>query len=115
MAALIPFAEGLLAVATDSASRSAVRHGYKRLSYGELIQQAYRVSAALRRRGLIRGDRVLLVCDEKLPLLICHLGILLGGGVSVPLNPRFTPDELDCFLSDSGRHVLERKWCIGIC
>lgn len=102
MSAPIPFAECLLSVAADRAEQPAVRHRGKLLSYSELFRHARGVGGALRSRGLASGDRVLLVCDEKLPLLMCHLGTLLAGGVSVPLNPKFTPDELSYFLSDSG-------------
>ena len=41
----------------------------------------------------------------KLPFLIAHLGVLFGGGVSLPLNQRFTRDELRHFLADSGARL----------
>ena len=43
---------------------------------------------------------------EKLPFLAAHLGSLYAGAVSLPLNPRFTRDELRYFLQDSGAKVV---------
>ena len=51
------------------------------------------------------GDRVALVTGEKLPFLAAHLGAIYAGGVSLPLNPRFTRDELRYFLADSEARV----------
>jgi malonyl-CoA/methylmalonyl-CoA synthetase len=37
---------------------------------------------------------------------MAHLGTLYAGAVSLPLNPRFTPEELHYFLDDSGARVV---------
>jgi malonyl-CoA/methylmalonyl-CoA synthetase len=42
---------------------------------------------------------------EKLPFLAAHLGAIYAGGCPLPLNPRFTRDELRYFLSDSDARV----------
>jgi malonyl-CoA/methylmalonyl-CoA synthetase len=63
-------------------------------------------AALLQGLGMAPGDRVALWTAAKLPLLIAHLGVLLGGGVSLPLNPRFTPEELRYFLADSGTRLV---------
>ncbi len=44
--------------------------------------------------------------SEKLPFLAAHLGTLYTGAISLPLNPRFTADELRYFLQDSGARVV---------
>src|SRR5579859_3120601 len=86
-----------------NANRSAVRGGTGiPLSYDNLANLARNAAAALQAHGMQDGDRVLLCTPHKLPFLIAHLGVLFGGGVSVPLNPRFTREELRYFLKDSG-------------
>ena len=52
--------------------------------------------------GVAAGDRVALLTVEKRPFLAAHLGALYAGAVALPLNPRFTRDELRYFLADSG-------------
>jgi malonyl-CoA/methylmalonyl-CoA synthetase len=49
-----------------------------------------------------KGSRVVLFTPAKVPFLLAHLGVLSGGGISLPLNPRFTREELRHFLIDSG-------------
>src|SRR5439155_6163250 len=57
-------------------------------------------------QGGEKGDRVVLCTTDKLAFLIAHLGSLLAGAVSLPLNPRFTRDELRFFLADSAAKVV---------
>ncbi len=88
------------------ANRPALRGpGGMACSYGDLERRARRAAAALQGEGMEPGDRVILCTPAKLPLLIAHLGVLLGGGVSVPLNPRFTREELRYFVGDSGASI----------
>ncbi len=65
------------------------------------MRQVLIAGNALQQRGLQRGDRVLIVCEEKLPMLLCHLGVMMAGGISVPLNPDFTIHELAYFVTDA--------------
>jgi malonyl-CoA/methylmalonyl-CoA synthetase len=89
-----------------NANRSAVRgRSGIPISYDNLANLARYAAAALQGHGMRPGDRVLLCTPHKLPFLIAHLGVLFGGGVSVPLNPRFTREELRYFLKDSGASV----------
>src|SRR5439155_25313180 len=57
-------------------------------------------------QGGEKGDRVVLCTTDKLAFLIAHLGSLLAGAVSLPLNPRFRRDELRFFLADSAAKVV---------
>ncbi|HZZ81830.1 MAG TPA: AMP-binding protein, partial [Gemmataceae bacterium] len=43
---------------------------------------------------------------HKRAFLLAHLAALYAGAVTVPLNPRFTREELRFFLSDSGARVV---------
>jgi acyl-CoA synthetase (AMP-forming)/AMP-acid ligase II len=71
-------------------------------SYAEVEERAKAIGAFLRQKGLKAGDIVILYTPEKLSFLLIHLGIILGGGVSLPLNPGFTAEEMIYFLNDSG-------------
>ena len=75
-------------------------------TYGELDARARRCAARMRELGVEPGDRVAIVTAEKLPFLAAHLGALYAAAVSLPLNPRFTADELRYFLQDSGARVV---------
>jgi malonyl-CoA/methylmalonyl-CoA synthetase len=101
MLELEPFGDRFLTIANDYASRPALRYHGEVMSYEELLREVLTVSKALRQRGLKRGDRVLLACAEKLPMFLCHLGVMMAGGMSVPLNPDFTVHELAYFVTDA--------------
>src|SRR5262249_30904194 len=49
---------------------------------------------ALRARGIGRGDRILLLCENSIEALIAKFGIAKLGAVVVPVNPGQTPDVL---------------------
>jgi malonyl-CoA/methylmalonyl-CoA synthetase len=82
--------------------------GYKdqSLSFQELDNRARCWAWSLRESEIESGDRVAIVTSEKLPFLAAHLGTLYAGAVSLPLNPRFTRDELRYFLEDSGARAV---------
>src|SRR5262245_49124459 len=75
-------------------------------SYGELDALAQSAAALLQARGLGPGERVAVWTADRFAFLVAHLGALVGGGVSLPLNPRFTPDEMRHFLADSGARLV---------
>ncbi len=93
--------------ATFAARRDcpAIRYQGQILSYANLEARIRRAAALLLRHGLGAGDRVALVTPNKLPFLLAHLGVLFAGGVPLPLNPRFTREELRFFLDDSGARL----------
>ena len=99
------FLDELRATFAERAERPALLVGDRAYSYGELDRRARRCAAWLQGLGVEAGDRVALVTAEKRPFLAAHLGAIYAGGVSLPLNPRFTRDELRYFLADSGARV----------
>src|SRR6476646_8365146 len=88
------------------ADRAALIYGGRTWRYAELGNTARRYAAWLQEIGTNPGDRVALFTPNKLPFLIGHLGVLFAGAVPLPLNPRFTREEMRYFLSDSGARLM---------
>jgi len=65
-----------------------------RLSYGELQAAAAETAGGLQRAGLRAGDPVALMFPTHPDLLIAFFGVMLAGGVPVPLYPPLRPGEL---------------------
>jgi malonyl-CoA/methylmalonyl-CoA synthetase len=84
------------------AGRPAVRYRDCTYTYSELEHRVRNAAAALQGSGMTAGDRVVLLTPAKFPFVIAYLGVQFGGGVALPLNPRFTREELRYFLTDSG-------------
>jgi acetyl-CoA synthetase len=71
-------------------------------SYGELDRDADRLAAALRRRGVRRGDRVALVLPQRFETAVAHIAIYRLGAIAVPLSFLFGPEALEYRINDSG-------------
>ena len=87
-------------------SRRALVYGDRTWTYAELDAASRRCAAWLQNLGVSAGDRVALFTPSKLPFLIGHLGAMFAGAVPLPLNPRFTREEMRYFLTDSGARVV---------
>ena len=96
----------LRAVFESQARRPALIVHERPLSFGELDVLARRCAGWLQGLGVEPGDRVALVTPNKLPFLSGFLGVAYAGAVPLPLNPRFTREELRFYLSDSGARVV---------
>ena len=72
------------------------------LTYGELWDRATRVAGGLRRMGIDRGDRVAIRLLNGIDWVLAFIGVQLLGAVAVPVNTRFTDDEVAYVVDDSG-------------
>lgn len=98
----VPFLHALQATFAKHAARPALAHCGMTLRYGELDALVRQMAASLQALGAAKGDRVVLCTANKRAFLLQHLAALYAGCVALPLNPRFTREELRFFLSDSG-------------
>src|SRR5687768_912352 len=101
----IPFLNALQDTFGRYAARPAVICQGRTTTYAELDALVRLVAARLQAEGLAPGDRVALCTAARLPLLLAHLATTFAGGVALPLNPRFTRDELKFFLANSGARL----------
>jgi acetyl-CoA synthetase len=74
-------------------------------SYADLQQAANRLSNALRRQGVARGDRVAIVMPQRFETAVAQIAIHQMGAVAMPLSMLFGPDALEYRLRDSGTAV----------
>src|SRR4051794_34457620 len=100
------FLRELRAAFADRAHHPALTYYGRTYAFCELDTLAKRCAAWLRTLGVSPGDRVALCTPNKLAFVAAHLGTIYAGGVSLPLNPRFTREELRFFLADSESHVV---------
>jgi long-chain acyl-CoA synthetase len=89
-----------------SAGDAAViqRRGYRRekTTYRELYGMAQSWSRALAGRGVVPGDRVLLWGPNSAEWVACYWGILLRGGVVVPMDAAAACDFVQRAIKDAG-------------
>jgi len=74
-------------------------------SYESLQAQANRLSHALQRMGVGRGDRVAIVMPQRIETAVAHIAIYQLGAVAMPLSMLFGPDALAYRLQHSDAHL----------
>jgi malonyl-CoA/methylmalonyl-CoA synthetase len=74
-------------------------------TFGKLENKAKSCAAWLTGHGAGPGERVVLATAEKRPFLAAHLGAIFAGAIALPVNPKFTRDEMRHVLADSGARI----------
>jgi len=78
-----------------------------KLTFAQLSERSNRVANALRALGVRRGDRILLMLGNVVPLWECMLAAMKLGAVVVPATTLLTRNDLaDRFARGRVRHVI---------
>lgn len=106
-------AQTLVEVLDYHARRQAERHAIllyadgasepQPLSYGMLRQHARHLAAGLLMRGLRPGQRVAIMLPTGVDYFAAFFGVLLAGGVPVPIYPPLRPSQLEEHLRRHAR------------
>ena len=81
--------------------------GYRPVDYAESRRATLGLAAALRARGLQRGDRVALQADVRHEWATCDFANILAGLVTVGIYPTCTADQVRYILDHS-----ESRWLV---
>ena len=74
-------------------------------SFGQLQEQANRLSNVLASLGVRRGERVAIVLPQRFETATAYMAILQMGAVAMPLSMLFGPEALEFRLHDSAASV----------
>jgi len=107
--------EKFLETCEQFAEREAMRiktaDGWQRYSYGDIKDGALKVASWLGRQGFGHQNKAALIIENSPKWAMVYFGILLAGGVVVPLDTQARPQDIVKFLKDA--HVqfvfLEHK------
>jgi len=80
--------------------------GQLRLTYQEFGERCDRLSSALRKLGLKKGDRVAYLSFNCHRLLEGYFGVPQIGAILLPLNIRLASEELEYILNDAAPRLL---------
>jgi long-chain acyl-CoA synthetase len=94
-------------------SREFVTCGETRIGFEDFSRAALAIAAALKRRGIGKGDRVALAMRNTPEWVAAYFGAALTGAVVAPLNAWWSAEELAFGLNDSGARIAfcdETRW-----
>lgn len=78
----------------------------ERLSYAELAEATDALAAVLADRGIVRGDRVAFLDENRPEFVMALFACAQLGAVFVPVNTRLADPEIAHVLGDSGARAL---------
>ncbi len=96
----------LSASAASRGSATALTHGERHLSYGELLRQVNGFAAALIDLGVGRSERVGVFLEKRFETVVSCFGASAAGAVFVPVNPILRPLQIGHILRDCNVRVL---------
>ena len=83
---------------------------WKELSYGQFLRIVQGIASHLIRSGVGPGSRIALLSENRFEWCASYLGILVAGGVTVPIESQLGPREIENLLVDSEATLL---FCSG--
>ncbi len=86
--------------------QTAIKYLDKATTWRELDERTRAFAAALYRRGVRFGDRVLMALLNRTEYVEAVLGANLIGAIPVPVNIRMSPAEVGYLVTDSGARVI---------
>ncbi len=75
-------------------------------TFGHYRQAVREFAAILREKGMAGGERVAVVLTNGLNAAVAILGIMVGGGVAVPVNQQLKGQEMAWLLESSAARLL---------
>ncbi len=81
-------------------NRRAVLHEDIEITFGDLFEKARAVGGWLRDQGIVKGDRIAVLTKNCHQFFALMGGIAASGGMMVPINFRFSAEEIGYVLSD---------------
>jgi long-chain acyl-CoA synthetase len=101
---LHPTVVHMLAAGEACADREAVVCGERRLDYGQYLRCVAGFARQLAGLG-VRGERVALVLGNSIEMAVAMFAVHAAGAQAVPVNPAYTPRELDLIIGDAAPRV----------
>ncbi|ALP38878.1 non-ribosomal peptide synthetase [Paenibacillus sp. IHB B 3084] len=77
-----------------------------KLTYRELNERANQLARTLRSQGVKPDQRVGLLAERSIEMIVGLLAILKAGGAYVPIDPEYPADRIRYMLEDSGAPII---------
>src|SRR5262245_19401003 len=79
---------------------------WREARWGDWDQASRKIAAGLTALGVGVGDRVCLLGNSRPEWVHCDIGVLMAGGIAVPIYQSNVPHECEYIINDSGAKVV---------
>ncbi|MBX3741860.1 MAG: amino acid adenylation domain-containing protein [Akkermansiaceae bacterium] len=93
-------------IAKEHPEKTALIHGDRQTTYGELDGRARAIASKLRASGMTPGDLVAVISPPTADMIAALVGIAMAGGAYVPLNPADPAERSKLLLDECGAKFL---------
>ena len=93
-------------IASGHGDRTAIIHGTEAITYAALRRRTAALAAALVRRGIRPGDRVVLHYPNRPDFVVAWLAIQWIGAVGVPIPPNYRRREIEYIVNHAGAGLI---------
>src|SRR4051812_16877522 len=90
----------------ERAILTPVGDGWQPISCDALYWRTRRLAAWLTNRGVVKGDRVALIAENRWEWPVTDFACLAIGAIDVPMFPTLTADQTAAQLRDSGAKIV---------
>ena len=96
--------------AVKYADRIALIAKDRTLTFGEFNMEANRIAHALIRRGVKRGDRIVLLLPRRSSAIVSMFGVSKAGAAYIPCDPEYPADRINLIITDSeAQYIITTK------
>ena len=116
--------QGLASKAAEGPERVFLLEEGREFTYGEVLGEADRISAALWSMGLTKGGCVAVALSNRIEFVTVTFALAKAGAVKVPVNRNASLRELEYILEQTGARFLiterpveaeDKSACPGLC
>jgi len=90
---------------SDTVATYKKNGSWEKVTFQEFLDLARSISSGLIHYGLKKGDRVIVLSGSRPDWAYCDMGIVLAGGVTVPIYPTNTKDDASYIVEHSGSEI----------
>ena len=104
------------AIFTHDPSSPAIYFGSRKITYGELRVDTWRMAQVIEERGAQRRDRIALLLHDSPEFVTAFIAICSLGAIAVPVNMALRPNEQCSILHNSGASLafVEADTCMTL-
>jgi len=82
--------------------------GWRGVTWQQADVAAHEIAGGLVGLGIGVGECVCILAQTRLEWVLCDVGLVLAGAVSVPIYPSSTPEQCAFIVKDSGARTVTR-------